>query len=107
MILGHCCISARSHHVGPLIYTLSMPTVIISYIMAILFLINLCNALSNFHGISDVWVWQGGYLPGTGVGWLRSCARHTCTQSAGFWCVTREYLNVFRPTLYTVHDGYT
>ena len=54
MILGHCCISARSHHVCPLIYTLSMPTVIISYIMAILFLINLCNALSNFHGISDV-----------------------------------------------------
>ena len=30
-----------------------MPIVIISYIMAILFLVNLCNALSDFHGISD------------------------------------------------------
>ena len=30
-----------------------MPTVIISYIMANSFLINLCNALSDSHGISD------------------------------------------------------
>ena len=37
----------------PLIYTLSMSTVIISHIMANSFLINLCNALSDSHGISD------------------------------------------------------
>ena len=54
IILGHCCTGGRSHHVCPLIYTLSMPTVIISYIMANSFLINLCNALSDSHGISDV-----------------------------------------------------
>ena len=53
IILGHCCISGRSHHVCPLIYTLSTPTVIISYIMANSFLINPCNALSDSHGISD------------------------------------------------------
>ena len=54
IILGHCCVSGRSHHVCPLIYTFSMPTVSISYIMAILFVVNLCNALSDFHGTSDV-----------------------------------------------------
>ena len=30
-----------------------MLAIIISYIMAILFLVNLCNALSDFHRISD------------------------------------------------------
>ena len=53
IILGHCCISGRSHHACPLIYTLSMPTVIFSYIMANLFLVKLCKALSDSHGISD------------------------------------------------------
>ena len=53
IILGHCCVSGRSHHVCPLIYTFSMPTVSISYIMAILFVVNLCNALSDFHGTFD------------------------------------------------------
>ena len=37
-----------------------MPTVSISHIMAILFLINLCNALSDYHGISDAYfAWFG------------------------------------------------
>ena len=53
IILGHCCISGRSHHTCPLMYTLSMPTVIFSYIMANLFLVKLCKALSDSHGISD------------------------------------------------------
>ena len=53
IILGNCCTSGRFHHVYPLIYTLGMPIVIISYIIAILFLVYLCNALSYVHRISD------------------------------------------------------
>ena len=37
----------------PLIYTLGLPIVIISYIMAILFPINICNALSEIPQNSD------------------------------------------------------
>ena len=54
IIIEHCCTSGRFHHAYPLIYTLGLPIVTISYIMAILFWGNLCNALSEFHGISDV-----------------------------------------------------
>ena len=73
IILGHCCISGRSHHVCPLIYTLSMPTVIISHIMANSFLINPCNALSDSHGISDVCVWMANRQACMRMG-VRGCA---------------------------------
>ena len=57
-------------------------------------------------------MWQGGYLPGTGAGWLFRCAQLTRTRGVGFGCVpkptrvTRGYSHTFTHYSNTKYVGY-